>query len=249
MPSGFWENVMTPTHVLVVDDDADIRAFVRHALEREGMVVSVADSKQAMEVVLADDVIDILLLDVRLPDADGFDLLRDLRQTMSLPVIMLTGMDTPTDRVLGLEFGADDYLGKPVDPKELAARVRNVLGRSRVSRTQEIDEPSEKLTFADFTVDPTRRALSRTNGENIDLTGAEFDLLCALAQAPNRPLSRDQLVDQTRRRDWTPFDRSVDVLVGRLRKKIEGDPKRPELIKSVRGVGYVFSERVKRISG
>jgi len=236
---------MTPTEVLVVDDDADVRAFVQHALEREGMKVRVAGDRQAMDAMLEAARCDIVLLDVRLPDADGFDVLRELRQTSNLPVIMLTGMDTPTDRVLGLEFGADDYLGKPVDPKELAARIRNVLRRSRASQSREILEPAEKLAFADFVIDLTRRGLRRENGDEIMLTGAEFDLLCALAQAPNRPLSRDQ----TQSRDWSPFDRSVDVLVGRLRKKIEVDPKRPDFIKTVRGIGYVFSERVRRVTG
>ena len=240
---------MTPTEVLVVDDDADVRAFVQHALEREGMKVRVAENRQAMDAAFAAGDVDILLLEVRLPDADGFDVLRELRQASDLPVIMLTGMDTPTDRVLGLEFGADDYLGKPVDPKELAARVRNVLRRGRGTQTREIVEPAEKLVFADYVIDLTRRGLSRTDGVEIQLTGAEFDLLSTLAQALNRPLSRDQLLDQTQSRYWSPFDRSVDVLIGRLRKKIETDPKRPNLIKTVRGVGYVFSERVKRVSG
>lgn len=240
---------MIPTEVLVVDDDAGVRTFVQHALEREGMKVRVAENRQAMTAVLAAGNVDILLLDVRLPDADGFDVLRELRQSSDLPVIMLTGMDTPTDRVLGLEFGADVYLGKPVDPKELAARVRNVLRRGRGVQSREIVEPAEKLEFADFVIDLTRRGLSRADGTDIQLTGAEFDLLATLAQAPNRPLSRDQLLDQTRSRDWRPFDRSVDVLIGRLRKKIEMDPKRPNFIKTVRGIGYVFSERVKRVSG
>lgn len=240
---------MTPTEVLVVDDDADLRAFVRLALEREGMNVRVAADRQEMIDLLEASSCDILLLDVRLPDADGFDVLRELRQSSNLPVIMLTGMDTPTDRVLGLEFGADDYLGKPVDAKELAARIRNVLRRSRAAQSKEVLEPPEKLAFAGFVIDLTRRGLRRENGEEIVLTGAEFDLLCALAQAPKRPLSRDQLLDQTQSRDWSPFDRSVDVLIGRLRKKIEADPKRPDFIKTVRGVGYVFSERVKRVSG
>lgn len=241
---------MIPTEVLLVDDDPDVRSFVRHALEREGMKVRAAENRQAMDAALADARVDIILLDVRLPDADGFDVLRELRQSSDVPVIMLTGMDTPTDRVLGLEFGADDYLGKPVDPKELAARVRNVLRRSRTARVEEeIEVAVEKLAFADYVIDLTRRGLTRGDAEEIVLTSAEFDLLCALARAPNRALTRDQLLDQTQSRDWSPFDRSVDVLVGRLRKKIEADPKKPQFIKTVRGVGYVFAERVKRIAG
>lgn len=241
---------MIPTEVLLVDDDPDVRSFVRHALEREGMKVRDAENRQAMDAALADARVDVILLDVRLPDADGFDVLRELRQSSDVPVIMLTGMDTPTDRVLGLEFGADDYLGKPVDPKELAARVRNVLRRSRAARVEEeIEVEAEKLAFADYVIDLTRRGLTRGDAEEIVLTSAEFDLLCALARAPNRALSRDQLLDQTQSRDWSPFDRSVDVLVGRLRKKIEADPKKPQFIKTVRGVGYVFAERVRRIAG
>jgi DNA-binding response OmpR family regulator len=235
-----------PTSVLIVDDEETIRQFVRIALEREGMSVLEAYDRAGLEQALEGGDVDLVLLDVRLPDADGFDILRDVRGRSDVPIIMLTGMDTPTDRVLGLEFGADDYLGKPFDPKELAARIRNVMRRRQRSNTVvEEDEKAPVFQFGAFRLDSLRRSLTKQETQVIPLTSAEFDLLLALVKAARRPLSRDQLLDQTQQRDWTPYDRSVDVLIGRIRKKIEDDPRNPTFIKTLRGVGYVFAEDVR----
>lgn len=235
-----------PTSVLIVDDDETIRQFVRIALEREGMSVAEAIDSAAMDRVLEGGEVDLVLLDVRLPDGDGFDILRDVRGRSDVPIIMLTGMDTPTYRVLGLEFGADDYLGKPFDPKELAARIRNVLRRRQRSNAVAVDDEKAPIfQFGAFRLDSLRRTLTKQETQVIPLTSAGFDLLLALVKAARRPLSRDQLLDQTQQRDWTPNDRSVDVLIGRIRKKIEDDPRSPAFIKTLRGVGKVFTEDVR----
>ncbi len=236
--------------ILLVDDDADLRGMLAAMLMRDRFTAREAETAAQMRAQMEDRLPDLVLLDVRLPDGDGFELLRELRQNSNVPVIMLTGVDTPVDRVLGLEFGADDYVCKPFEPRELMARIKTVLRRS--GNREEVTGDSEAVTlhFAGLTLDLTHRRLARdSDGSEIELTSGEFDLLRALAEAPNRPLSRDRLLDLTRSREWSPFDRSIDVLIGRIRKKLEQDPAQPTLIKTVRTVGYILAARVERRNG
>ncbi|MBL8837047.1 MAG: response regulator transcription factor, partial [Alphaproteobacteria bacterium] len=185
--------------------------------------------------------------DVNLPDGDGFDALKELRQSSRVPVIMLTAANTPTDRVLGLEIGADDYIAKPFEPRELIARIKTVLRRAGASGESPVGNATEQLIFGGFTLDLDMRSLVDAQNQPVTLTGAEFDLLRCLAEAPGRPLTRDRILDITRSRDWSPLDRSIDVLIGRLRKKLEADADSPAIIKTVRGIGYVMSVPVRRV--
>ena len=198
----------------------------------------------------------LVVLDVRLPDGSGFDLLQELRSEGNLSVVLLTGLDIRNHRINGLEWGADDYICKPFDPRELVARIKSVLRRSNSEVPPAAAGTSGKpdgagrvigslLAFDEYLLNPRLRSLSTQDGQPVRLTGGEFDLLLALAQAGNRPLSRDELLDRTRSREWSPFDRSVDVLIGRISRKIEKDPTRPELIKTVRHVGYLLTAPVR----
>jgi DNA-binding response OmpR family regulator len=233
--------------ILLVDDDAELRGMLKTLLERDRFSGREASTAVEMRAHLADRTPDLVLLDVRLPDGDGFDLLREIREASNIPVIMLTGVDTPVDRVLGLEFGADDYVCKPFEPRELLARIKTVLRRSHQREEVGAEGESVTLHFAGFVLDLTHRRLVREeDGSEIELTSGEFDLLRALAEAPNRPLTRDRLLDLTRSREWSPFDRSIDVLIGRIRKKLETDPAHPALIKTVRTVGYILAAKVER---
>jgi len=231
-------------HLLVVDDDREIRDLLSRFLKRQGYRVATARDGREMRQTLADWRIDLIILDRMLPGEDGLSLCRELRAGSRVPIIMLTVMGAETDRIVGLEMGADDYVTKPFHPHELVARVRAVLRRTgtRSDRTEAM--PGTILRFADWTLDPTRRRLEAPDGVKVALSDGEFDLLLAFAEHPRRVLSRDQLLDLTRGRAAAPFDRSVDVQVGRLRRKIEMDPKRPELIKTVRGGGYLFTPAV-----
>lgn len=229
--------------VLLVEDDPDMRALVSAYLQREGFSVEEAGDGATARRYFENPSVELVLLDVRLPDADGFDLLRDLRSVGRTPVIMLTGKDTSLDRILGLELGADDYIGKPFEFGELRARIRSVLRRSRGITDDAVEEAIDALTFDGWVLDVTHHRMIDPSGRPVELTSGEFALLRALAEHPRRPLSRDQLLDLTRSREWTPFDRSVDVLVGRLRRKLDGAG---ELIKTVRNVGYMLASDVRR---
>lgn len=221
--------------------------MVSTLLGRAGYRVEAVPRARDMRRAVAEGGVDLVLLDVLLPDGDGFEALRQLRESSDLPVIMLTGVDGPDDRVHGLESGADDYVCKPFNPNELIARVRSVLRRADgLGRAIDPSGTSTVYSFTGYDIDVTRRTLTDGGGRDIELTAGEFDLLLALAEAPNRPLSRDQLLDKTRSREWSPYDRSIDVLIGRLRKKIEENPGKPALIKTVRTVGYVLAAQVER---
>lgn len=234
----------TAPHLLVVDDDREIRDLLSRFLKRQGYRVETARDGREMRQALADWRIDLVILDRMLPGEDGLSLCRALRAESRVPIIMLTVMGGETDRIVGLEMGADDYVTKPFHPHELVARVRAVLRRARTLPDRAEAMPGTVLRFADWTLDPTRRRLEAPDGVTVALSDGEFDLLLAFVEHPRRVLSRDQLLDLTRGRAAAPFDRSVDVQVGRLRRKIERDPKQPELIKTVRGGGYLFTPAV-----
>ena len=230
--------------ILVVDDDEAIRELLLDYLGGQGYEVqAVADSVQ-LRVRLAEALPDLVLLDVGLPGEDGLSLARYLREHHDLPVIMVSGAGTPLDRIVGLEVGADDYLAKPFDPRELLARVKTVLRRYRRAPAgaaqPEPEAASACLQLGLCRLDLQSRQLFDAAGEEIPLTAMEFDLLQAFAQRPNRPLSRDQLLNLTQHRDWNPFDRSIDIRIARLRRKLEQDPDKPQIIRTVRGVGYMF---------
>lgn len=229
--------------LLLVDDDPDMRALVSAYLQREGFAVEEVGTAATARRYFDRAAVDLVLLDVRLPDGDGFDLLRDLRSLGRIPVIMLTGKDTSLDRILGLELGADDYIGKPFELGELRARIRSVLRRTQGISDAELSESAEVLTFAGWTLDMTHHRLLDPEDQEVSLTGGEFALLRVLAEHPRRPLSRDQLLDLTRSREWNPFDRSIDVLVGRVRRKLAGAG---DLVKTVRNVGYMLAADVRR---
>jgi two-component system, OmpR family, response regulator len=230
MPSG--------ARVLIVEDDRQVRETVADYLASHGYEVIQAADGAAMRTALEREVPALVLLDVRLPGEDGLALARWLRERHDVAIIMVTAAGEVIDRVVGLEVGADDYIGKPFDLRELLARVKSVL-----RRVQERPAPaaaSRRVRFGLCTLDLDRHQLIGQDGEDIPLTAMEFDLLRAFAEHPNRVLSRDQLLTLTRNREWEPFDRSIDIRIARLRRKIEDDPDKPRTIKTIRGTGYIF---------
>lgn len=229
--------------ILVVDDDAEIRRLVAGYLTDQGYRTLTAPEAGTARAVLAAGGVDLVVLDIMLPGEDGLSLVADLRTHSDLPVILLTALGDEADRVAGLELGADDYLAKPFGPRELLARIRTVLRRSR--RTGPDAGTVERLRFDGWTLDLKRRELLDPEGRLVDLTRGEFDLLAVFAQQPQTVLDRDALLDATRGREAAPFDRSVDVQVGRLRRKIEADAAAPRLIRTVRGAGYLFTATVQ----
>ena len=231
-------------HLLVVDDDVEILEIARRYFSTHGFRVSVAVDGMAMRRMLAVEVVDLILLDLGLPGEDGFELTRYLRDQWRGPVIIVTGRGESVDRIVGLELGADDYVTKPFELRELLARVRSVLRRSEARTPQA--PGAERVRFAGFQLDPAARQLTAADGTSVPLTTGEYELLQIFLERPNRVLSRDDLISRMHGRDAGPYDRSIDMQIGRLRRKIEVDPARPELIKSVRGAGYLFAARPQR---
>lgn len=232
-------------HIVIVDDDVRLRDLVAKILAEEGWRVSSCRDGGEMNAVIAADPPDLIILDVMLPGPSGLDLCRDLRQSSGVPIIMLTAKGEETDRVVGLELGADDYLGKPFGSRELVARIRALLRRAAGLQVPGSAAPGRKYRFEGWTVDPLRRELLNSDGVIIDLTSGEYDLLLAFVEAPQRVLTREQLLDHSRNRTAPGFDRSVDVQISRLRRKLGEDPER--IIKTVRGTGYMFALGVVRI--
>jgi two-component system OmpR family response regulator len=234
--------MQTSPHILVVDDDPEIRRLLGRYLDGQNFRVSLAADRRECEDMMAGGRIDLVVLDVMLPDGSGLDVCRDLRQRRPhLPVILLTALKEDVDRIIGLEIGADDYLGKPFNPRELVARIRAVLRRSTAAPE---DAPAAgRYRFAGFTADPSARCVTDDAGAEIVLTGAEFELLLAFLDRPGRVLSRDQLLDLTQGREAEPLDRSIDVLVSRLRRKL-GDEGPFHIFKTVRNGGYQLAVAV-----
>ena len=236
-------------HILVVDDDAEIRDLLARFLVKHGLRVSTAADGRAMHACLKDNAIDLIVLDVMMPGEDGLTLTRNLRAAKNqIPIVMLTAVGEDTDRIVGLEMGADDYMPKPFNPRELLARIKAVLRRFDGERTAPADggDVADQVCFAGWTFYTAARELTNPDGAPIVLSGGEFELLLAFVRHPGRVLNRDQLLDIARGRDAQPFDRAIDVQVSRLRKKIERDPKTPSLIKTVRGGGYMFTPTVTK---
>jgi two-component system OmpR family response regulator len=236
----------TTGHILVVDDDRDIRLLVGEYLKKNDYRVSLAADGRQMREVLAGSGIDLIVLDLMLPGEDGLSLCRDLRARSDLPVLMLTARTEPIDRVLGLEMGADDYLAKPFEPRELLARIRNILRRVRTLPPQGVAEPVQGWRFAGWFLDGQTRELLSPEGVVVALSGAEYRLLEVFLTHPNRVLSRDQLMDLVRGRDADPFDRSIDLRVSRLRQKLGDNARAPQLIKTLRNEGYVLAAVVEK---
>jgi two-component system, OmpR family, response regulator len=241
---------MADPHILIVDDDAEICALVSQFLEPHGFRVTGVGDGPAMRAALAADPADLIILDLMLPGEDGLALCRELRKSTRTPIIFLTAVNSEADRVVGLEMGADDYLSKPFSTRELLARVRAVLRRAppepEAVAKPAIAPTSRTLRFSGWTFDAGRRQLTAPDGVLVDLSSGEYELLSAFLDNPQIVLTRDQLLDITRGRYGGPFDRAIDMQVGRLRRKIEADPKNPTLIKTVRGGGYVLASTVSR---
>jgi DNA-binding response OmpR family regulator len=240
-------------HIVVVDDDPAIRRMLTRYFEGEGFRISAAESGSAMRALLASERVDLVLLDLVLPGEDGIQLAKEIRAQSKIGIIMLTGRSDMVDRVVGLEVGADDYIAKPFHLREVHARVKSLLRRLASAGTG-FEEPqsagaTEKIIqFDGWRLNPGRRQLTSPEGAEVPLTTGEFDLLLAFTQRAGRVLDRDILMEVTRGRDWEVFDRSVDAQVSRLRKKIEPGLRSPKLIKSVRGVGYVFTGKVETVA-
>lgn len=237
------------SQILVVDDDPEIRALLRKCFERDGFAVAEAASGADMRARIEDKDLALVTLDLTLGGEDGLELAREIRATRNVPIIMITGKGDTIDRVVGLELGADDYIAKPFQLREVLARVRAVLRRYAGAETTPASasksEDEERYTFEDYLLDVGRRELTCA-GKPCELTTAEFNLLHVFVRRPRRVLSRDNIMDMLKGHEWSPLDRSIDALVGRLRKRIEADSNTPQLIKTVRGVGYVFTADVAR---
>jgi DNA-binding response OmpR family regulator len=232
-------------HILIVDDQQEICDVVQEYLTGEGYRVSTAHDGAGMRRVLAQGHVDLVILDLMLPGEDGLTLARSLRSESGIGIIILTGRGETVDRIIGLEMGADDYLPKPFHLRELLARVKAVLRRAHDRTAETPHSGRSRVRFAGWNLDLASRELLSPSGEEVRLTTGEFDLLSAFVNNANQVLSRDRLLDLARNREAGPFDRTIDVQVGRLRRKLEDDPQNPTLIKTVRGSGYIFTPTVE----
>jgi DNA-binding response OmpR family regulator len=231
-------------HLLIVEDDELVQSLLAAYMQNEGFKVSLATGGKEMLACIDSEAIDLVLLDLGLPDEDGLVLARQVRARSSLPIIVVTSRKDQKDRLAALEIGADDYLTKPFDPEELVLRVRNLLSRAGGTTEEALRLKTEVFKFQGWTLDTGGHNLTGPGGETVSLTRAEFNLLAALARAPNRVLSRDYLLDAISQDADAPTDRLIDVLISRVRKKIEPDPKKPEIITTVVGCGYKFSAQI-----
>ncbi len=224
--------------ILVVDDDPQVRSLLSDYLGSHGLQVHLAANGSQARQVLASHPVNVVLLDLVMPGEDGLSVARDLRANHAVGIIMVTASSDVVDRIVGLEVGADDYVSKPFDPRELLARIKSVLRRMQAGPAQ--TDQTRRIRFGPFLLDLDARRLIGPDGTTVPLTSAEFALLEMFATRPNRVLSRDQILNLTQNRDWDPFDRSVDIRVARVRRKVEADPERPCLIQTVRGAGYMY---------
>ena len=238
-------NAPANPHILIVEDDREIANLVARYLRGNACRVTLAGDGAEMDRALVDGRVDLIVLDLMLPGEDGLSLCRRLRAGSSIPILMLTAKAEEIDRIVGLEIGADDYLAKPFNPRELLARIRAILRRGATTEAAG-DDGARRLCFLDWTLDVSLRQLLSPEEARITITGAEFDLLHALCLRPGRVLSRDQLLDLTQGRAAGPFERSIDVLISRIRQKIEADPRNPEIIRTIRSGGYLFTPAVTR---
>jgi two-component system phosphate regulon response regulator OmpR len=225
--------------ILIVDDEPDVREVLEEYFVAHGYAVVGAENAGAAREMAAQHPIDLALVDINMPGEDGLSLARHLRERYAkVAIVMLTSAGTVVDRIVGLEMGADDYVPKPFDPRELAARVKSVLRRT--SAASRADIGAEKVRIGRCVLDLAAHRLTDENGTEVAMSSLEFDLLKALAQHPNRALSRERILNLGQQRDWDPFDRSVDLRIMRLRKKIEPDPEHPRFIRTIRNEGYIF---------
>jgi DNA-binding response OmpR family regulator len=239
---------VTYPHILIVDDDPQIRSLLNEYLSQNALRVSTAANGRDAMQLLADESIDLVILDLRLADEDGMTIARSLRERLAIPVIMLTGVREEADRVMGLELGADDYVTKPFSPRELLARIRTVLRRTKSAAPEAAPRRDIRAyRFGEFELNLRTRRLKRLDGRLVNLTNGELNLLVALLAAPERILTRDQLLEASRVYDNEVYDRAIDIQVLRLRRKIEDDPALPRYIVTERGVGYVFRMPVEAL--
>ncbi len=235
-------------HILVLDDDREIRELLGKFLEKQGLRVTLARDARELRKLWPLARYSLVVLDLMLPGESGLDVARWLRGQSNIPIVMLTAMGEETDRIVGLELGADDYMAKPFNPRELLARIRAVLRRAEGGQAQarNREDASAHIRFAGWVLEPTRRRLVNPQGAEVPLTGGEYELLTTLLERPNRVLTRDMLMDLLHNRQPGPFDRAIDVAVSRLRRKLEDDGRNPSVIKTVRGGGYVLSTTVEK---
>ena len=234
-------------HILVCDDELDVRDMLKEYLSKRGYKVSTAAGGSELRAIFKSDKIDLAVLDINMPGEDGLSVLRSLRSDSQTPVIMLTAAGEVVDRIIGLEMGADDYLGKPVDLRELEARIKAVLRRRSATPANgdaaakgESAASTNIAYFGDYVLEIEAAKLCDKEGNEIPLTAMEFNLLKVFARNRGRVLNRDQILEQAHDRSWDPFDRSIDIRISRLRRKIEANPEKPAIIRTVRGIGYVY---------
>ncbi|MBP8035307.1 MAG: response regulator [Burkholderiaceae bacterium] len=232
-------------HILVVDDDRDIRDLLSEYLQKQGYRVSAAADGRAMRAAISVAMPDLIVLDVMLPGEDGLTLCRELRSQSDVPVLMLTARGEEIDRIVGLEMGADDYLAKPFNPRELVARIKSILRRTRALPPNLRPDEARLIHFSGWTLEVATRDLIGPDRSRLALSGTEFRLLRIFLDHPNRVLTRDQLIDLTQSREADPFDRSIDLQVSRVRRRLGDNPKEPTLIKTARGQGYVLASEVE----
>jgi DNA-binding response OmpR family regulator len=233
-------------HILVVDDDVAIRDLIKEYLTENDFQVSVAETGADMDRVLAVEIVDLVILDLKLPDEDGLAIARRLRESLDLPIIILTGRKEEVDRVMGLELGADDYVTKPFSQRELLARIKAVLRRTEQKRATRRGETVRAFRFKGWELNTGTRKLRAPDGRNVELTNSEYALLVAFLKAPGRILTRDQLLESSRLHDDI-YDRSIDVQILRLRRKVEESPNQPKLIRTERGAGYYLDSPVETV--
>ncbi len=232
------------THILVCDDEIDVREMLQEYLSKRGYEVSAAAGGEELRSVISSRAVDVMIMDINMPKEDGLSILRSLRPENTTPVIMLTAAGDVVDRIIGLEMGADDYLGKPVDLRELEARIKALLRRGAINESLPADTSEGNLAlFGDYTLDKEAAKLLAPDGSEVPLTAMEYSLLKVFAENKGRVLNRDQLLEQAHDRSWDPFDRSIDIRISRLRRKLETNPEKPEIIRTVRGIGYVYDPK------